>query len=90
MVGPLATAAEPHSYDLCADHALGLKAPRGWEVVRPEAQIDLGAPNTDDLEALANAVREAGRAERIDPPMPQTTGRRGHLRVLRFPTEDAD
>jgi hypothetical protein len=90
VVGPLATAAEPHSYDLCADHALGLKAPRGWEVVRPEAQIDLGGPNTDDLEALANAVREAGRAERIDPPAPQTTGRRGHLRVLRFPTEDTD
>ena len=90
VVGPLATAAEPHSYDLCSDHALGLKAPRGWEVVRPDSQFDLSAPNTDDLEALANAVREAGRAERIEPAVPASTGRRGHLRVLRFPTDYSD
>ena len=94
VVGPLATAAEPHSYDLCADHALGLKAPRGWEVVRPEAEFDLNAPHTDDLEALANAVREAGRGDRADttstaPATAASTGRRGHLRVLRFPTDDA-
>lgn len=87
VVGPLATAAEPHSYDLCADHALGLKAPKGWEVVRPDAEMDLSAPHNDDLEALANAVREAGRAERPEPLQASTTGRRGHLRVLRFPTD---
>ncbi len=88
VVGPLATAAEPHSYDLCADHALGLKAPRGWEVVRPDAEVDLKASNTDDLEALANAVREAGRAERPEPMPAVSTGRRGHLRVLKFPPTD--
>lgn len=90
VVGPLATAAEPHSYDLCSDHALGLKAPRGWEVVRPEAGLDPSAPHGDDLEALANAVREAGRGERADqaaPAQTAATGRRGHLRVLRFPTD---
>ena len=85
VVGPLATAAEPHSYDLCADHALGLKAPRGWEVVRPDGGITLTSVS-DDLEALANAVREAGRTERIEP-LTQTTGRRGHLRVLRSPQD---
>lgn len=85
MVGPLAIAAEPHSYDLCSDHAHGLTAPKGWEVVRPSAEFELSSPNSDDLEALANAVREAGRAERAPEPGPQTTGRRGHLRVLRFP-----
>lgn len=92
VVGPLATAAEPHSYDLCADHALGLRAPRGWEVVRPEAEFDLSAPYADDLEALANAVREAGRGERAESAAPASspsTGRRGHLRVLRFPIDDA-
>ncbi|WP_420814054.1 DUF3499 domain-containing protein [Nakamurella deserti] len=91
VVGPLATAAEPHSYDLCADHALGLKAPRGWEVVRPEAEFDLNAPHTDDLEALADAVREAGRGDRTEPApaAPSSTGRRGHLRVLRFPTDQS-
>jgi hypothetical protein len=95
VVGPLATAAEPHSYDLCADHALGLKAPRGWEVVRPEAEFDPSAPHADDLEALADAVREAGRGDRAESAHPaqsapsSATGRRGHLRVLRFPTENA-
>ncbi len=84
VVGPLATAAEPHSYDLCARHALRLTAPKGWEVVRPDADLDAG-PDPDDLEALANAVREAGRLDRHPEPEPVTTGRRGHLRVLRFP-----
>jgi hypothetical protein len=82
VVGPLATAAEPHSYDLCADHALGLKAPKGWEVVRPDSELALSGSMSDDLEALANAVREAGRADRVEP-LVNTAGRRGHLRVLR-------
>jgi hypothetical protein len=34
VVGPLATFAEPHSYDLCADHAMRLTPPRGWDLVR--------------------------------------------------------
>ena len=87
VVGPLATAAEPHSYDLCARHAVRLTAPRGWEVVRPDTGDD--GPGTDDLEALANAVREAGRGDRPDPEL-VTTGRRGHLRVVRFPDSSAE
>src|SRR5690606_40351007 len=39
VVGPLATASEPHSYDLCAEHAMRLTAPRGWEVVRHEGDF---------------------------------------------------
>ncbi len=89
VVGPLATAAEPHSYDLCARHAMRLTAPKGWEIVRPDGDLATGGPDADDLEALANAVREAGRApappERDD--SVRTTGRRGHLRVLRFPEQ---
>ena len=85
MVGPLATAAEPHSYDLCSTHAQGLTAPRGWEVVRPDEEYAAASARSDDLEALADAVREAGRGERVaDPELPET-GRRGHLRVLRTP-----
>jgi hypothetical protein len=87
VVGPLATAAEPHSYDLCSAHAQGLTAPKGWEVVRPDEELADAAARTDDLEALANAVREAGRAERTPEPVPTGTGRRGHLRVLRTPQE---
>lgn len=82
VVGPLATAAEPHSYDLCARHALHLTAPKGWEIVRPDTDLDIDASLADDLEALANAVREAGRVERIEPEI-SMTGRRGHLRVVR-------
>ena len=85
VVGPLATAAEPHSYDLCATHAVTLTAPRGWEVVRPDGELADEASLSDDLEALANAVREAGRADRIAEHAPASTGRRGHLRVLRTP-----
>ncbi len=86
VVGPLATAAEPHSYDLCSSHALNLTAPRGWEVVRPDGELPDDTGHTDDLEALANAVREAGRVERPAGEAPAgggATGRRGHLRVLR-------
>ncbi|MFN8097419.1 MAG: DUF3499 domain-containing protein [Dermatophilaceae bacterium] len=57
VLGPLATYAEPHSYDLCESHAERLTAPRGWEVVRLAAD---SLPQThDDLVALANVVREA-------------------------------
>ena len=98
VLGPLATYAEPHCYDLCAEHSERLTAPRGWQIVRlspPES--GRRAPSTDDLEALANAVREAARApEPVRAPIaepPPRVGhqgdkppRRGHLR----PVDDAD
>jgi hypothetical protein len=46
-------------------------------------------PSSDDLEALANAVREAARPSARpahDVPVGTGTGRRGHLRVLRPPS----
>lgn len=85
VVGPLATAAEPHSYDLCAQHAEHLTVPKGWDVVRPDGELFPPGPRADDLEALADAVREAGRAELPAEPVPATGDKRGHLRVLRFP-----
>ena len=91
VVGPLATAAEPHSYDLCADHALGLKAPRGWEVVRPDAEFDpVGPAHRRPRGAGQRRPRgRPGRAGRSAAPAASpSTGRRGHLRVLRFPTDD--
>jgi hypothetical protein len=89
VVGPLATYAEPHCYDLCEAHADRLTAPRGWEVVRHETEpADVAAARSaDDLVALAEAVREAARP--APPPMsgPEPgTGRRGHLRALPTPT----
>ncbi|WP_283138485.1 DUF3499 domain-containing protein [Rhizohabitans arisaemae] len=85
VLGPLATYVEPHCYDLCAEHAERLTAPRGWEVVRLPSEA--GQPSSDDLEALANAVREAARPAQSpgSEPVGQgvEVGRRGHLRVLR-------
>lgn len=88
VLGPLAVLAEPGSYDLCAFHAERLTAPRGWEVIRPvPLSTDLDADPTDDLEALANAVREASRP--VEQPAPAVeVARRGHLRVLRDAGDD--
>jgi Protein of unknown function (DUF3499) len=90
VVGPLATYSEPHSYDLCEEHALRLTVPRGWEVVRHEGEFSPQEPSVDDLTALAEAVREAGRMDRpVEPPEQGfTSGRRGHLRVLPDPVDD--
>jgi hypothetical protein len=96
VLGPLATYAEPHTYDLCVVHAKGLTVPRGWDVIRLLTEYVDPGPSPDDLVALADAVREAGRPRqasgavaalgaRSEPEMNRTveTGRRGHLRILR-------
>lgn len=55
VLGPLAVHAEPHSYDLCLEHAASLTVPRGWDVVRLSGEY--GRPDQhDDLVAIANAV----------------------------------
>jgi hypothetical protein len=102
VLGPLATFAEPHAYDLCEAHSERLSAPRGWEILRLAPDPDALGPSSDDLLALADAVREAARplppqqqaAQAAGPgqtgPAQETgreVGRRGHLRVLRSPDE---
>jgi Protein of unknown function (DUF3499) len=85
VVGPLAAFAEPHTYDLCEPHARSLTAPRGWELVRHDGAFEPPPPTTDDLVALAEAVREAARPvprEDDDPDPRHHLGRRGHLRVI--------
>jgi hypothetical protein len=57
VVGPLATAREPHSWDLCVGHAGRITAPRGWDLVRHAGPLPTH-PDEDDLVALADAVRE--------------------------------
>ena len=95
VLGPLATFAEPHAYDLCEAHSERLSAPRGWEVLRLAPDPDALGPTSDDLLALADAVREAarplpvqdtpGRAVALAQETGREVGRRGHLRVLRSP-----
>ncbi|WKD61812.1 hypothetical protein CCICO_09020 [Corynebacterium ciconiae DSM 44920] len=61
VVGPLAARNEPHSWDLCADHAARITAPLGWEMLRVDG-IDTGLHDDDEhLTALAEAVREVGK-----------------------------
>lgn len=59
-----------------------MTAPRGWELVRHDGDFTVPPPNSDDLVALADAVREAARPPESEDPQPPTPGRRGHLRVL--------
>jgi hypothetical protein len=87
VLGPLATYAEPHAYDLCDVHAERLSAPRGWDVLRLAPDPTALAPTTDDLLALADAVREAARPAPVAVSRPaEETGRevarKGHLRML--------
>ena len=62
VVGPLATAREPHSWDLCVNHAGRITAPRGWELVRHAGPLPSHPDEDDELVALADAVREGGAA----------------------------
>ena len=91
VLGPLALAAEPGSYDLCATHAERTSVPKGWEVIR--LPLDGRTPTPvvpqDDLMALADAVRAIGvrhddpAPEPIRPPArPDESGRGGHLRLV--------
>ncbi len=61
VLGPLATYAEPHTYDLCAGHAERLTVPQGWDVVRlldDMGDLAFADGPADDLLAVADAVRE--------------------------------
>lgn len=79
VVGPLAVAGDPHSWDLCALHALRITAPRHWELVR---HPDITEVPDDDLTALLDAVTgddpveevDADRLRRLGVADPESTG----------------
>ncbi|WP_334171343.1 DUF3499 domain-containing protein [Sinomonas sp.] len=75
VLGPLATFAEPHTYDLCAKHADKLTVPRGWEVLR--LALPARQPSPDDLLALAEAVRDASEDDDEPAEAPQRSNREG-------------
>lgn len=91
VVGPISVYAEPHTYDLCTEHADAVSAPRGWEVLRLNYTDHDAA---DDLLAVANAVREprgepvpAAPARQAPTPLSAPEGDPGiarqHLRLVR-------
>jgi hypothetical protein len=90
VLGPLATFAEPHAYDLCEFHARKLTVPNGWSVIKEEISQSGSGPTEDDLMAIADAVREAAatipqnaedRSEHKQS-TPHIGVRRGHLRAV--------
>lgn len=96
VVGPLATFAEPHAYDLCEIHGDRLTVPNGWQVIRQERSGNEPGPSEEDLMAIADAVREvahpaqngantnlAAQSQANSPTNNQNLGRRGHLRAVR-------
>ena len=87
VLGPLATFAEPHAYDLCEIHGAKLTAPNGWQVIRREINSGDNGPSDEDLMAIADAVREVASREIQDSNSNHNTlqsaiGRRGHLRSV--------
>jgi len=90
VLGPLATFAEPHAYDLCEFHARKLTVPNGWSVIKEEISQSGSGPTEDDLMAIADAVREAGAtipesSENLiehDQIASHIGVRRGHLRAV--------
>jgi Protein of unknown function (DUF3499) len=78
VLGPLAVYVDPHSWDLCEMHAARLVVPRGWDVVR--LPPDPAQERADDLEALANIVRDVSRAERAAQSRQVAQPRQGQMR----------
>ncbi|WP_267897966.1 DUF3499 domain-containing protein [Tessaracoccus antarcticus] len=90
VLGPLAIVHIPGALHLCIEHARRTSVPRGWEVIR--LPLEDAAPvrmPSDDLLALADAVREIGL--RHDDPEPAAVHlphepavlrTAGHLRLL--------
>jgi len=67
VVGPLAGSDEPHSWDLCAEHADRITVPRGWEMLRSGSGFTQSTED-QDLTALADSVREVGSAAPVGRP----------------------
>jgi len=90
VLGPLATFAEPHAYDLCEFHARKLTVPNGWSVIKEEISQSGSGPTEDDLMAIADAVREAAATipqntkdvSEQEQGAPHIGVRRGHLRAV--------
>ena len=90
VLGPLATYAEPHAYDLCEFHARKLTVPNGWSVIKEEISQSGSGPTEDDLMAIADAVREAAatipqsieEVSEQEQSAPHIGVRRGHLRAV--------
>ncbi|MGV9183468.1 DUF3499 domain-containing protein [Arcanobacterium canis] len=69
VIGPLSPMLQPGTIDLCQAHAQSVTMPVGWQVIRLQTEFEEAPPSSDDLLALADAIREASRTE-VPPPTP--------------------
>lgn len=91
VLGPLSARAEPAAYDLCIEHCSRLSVPRGWDVIRLPLTGEADQHDTDDLMALADAVRRVGLAqdeaipaeEYADRPDVREVAHKGHLTMIK-------
>lgn len=74
VLGPLASAAEPHSYDLCQAHAQRMTAPRGWQVVRVWSPQGVGTVQSELGQSSKISVDPA-QARTPEPSAQRTGGR---------------
>ncbi|MDR6939267.1 DUF3499 family protein [Arcanobacterium hippocoleae] len=72
VIGPLSPTPQAGTFDFCAEHALSVTVPIGWQLVRLVTEFAPAEPSHDDLTALADAIREASRR---DVPAPQPARR---------------
>ena len=82
VLGPLSTFAEPHAYDLCAEHSDKLTVPQGWTVIAHNPESHQSEPTPDDVLAIAEAIRQTLRIDLAPKPHTPEVGRRGHLRAI--------
>ncbi|SDB89042.1 Protein of unknown function [Raineyella antarctica] len=97
VLGPLSARADPVAYDLCQEHSQRLSAPRGWDVIRLPLSGEPDQRDSDDLMALADAVRRVGLAE-DQPSEPgdyaersgvREVAHKGHLTMLKDAANEA-
>lgn len=86
VLGPLSTFVEPHAYDLCSSHSEKLTVPMGWTVIQHKLEVDIDAPSTEDVMAIAEAIRQTAKLELNPKKITPEVGRRGHLRSI--PNQD--
>lgn len=72
VIGPLSPTPQAGALDFCAEHARTVTVPVGWQLVRLVTEFEPAEPSTDDLTALADAIREASRR---DAPAPKPARR---------------
>lgn len=86
MIGPLSPVPQPGALDLCREHAETITVPVGWQMVRLTTEFQDPPPSSDDLMALADAIRAASKRQAPEPKPARREIRRAGANVHARPT----